>query len=402
MHIAFINPFVLAEGTKNLDTDSFKLIKKMDDSFRFTIFTQRRGIGKGFKKEVVDGFECYLFDFSKRVTFLALLDKIAKPILGIRKFFSDIWLLKKFIDEARPDILHIDNVWPWSVIAFFSLKISSHKCKVISTRQNTEHLTTPFTYPYRPNKAIVRFLNSFVYKNFFLRANSPLTKHWLIENGAIEEKIKVIPISLSENLAQLNDRNKKGFKEFISISRLTPMKGLDVLIEAFSIVSKKFPDIKLNIYGFDEKIKGLGSYEKYLKNIASKYGILNKNVFFYGPIKRDEVTNIMSKHYFNIVSSHGETLNLVVAECASVKVPSIVTNYTGISYWIEKYSCGLVTKCSSKDLAETIEKAYLLKDEEYTKIQLGLVNMNTNFHPLEIAKKLRAMYMSVSSSNPQG
>lgn len=394
-----MSPVLLDGKEKDLDIDSFKIIQKEHPNIEFVILTQRRGIGSGFRIEEIDGFKCYLFDFSKKIWWLSPFDRLLKSIIGIRKFLTDTVVLKRFLEIEKPDILHSDNVWPWGVIAFFAKKLSKHKPNVLCTRQNTEHLNTPFDYPNRPDSALIKALNRLVYKNHYLRANSPLTKKWLIENGADEERIYMLPIAVSKNFNLSLNNLYQNRVRLLSLSRLTPMKGIDILIEAMREVAKKLPEVTLDIYGIDEKTKDGGSYKEYLKKVASECGVLDRVVFFKDRIEKGEVTNVMKNYYFNVVSSHGETLNLVSAECASVGLPSIVTEYVGIKDWIERFECGFVCECDKNSLSEAIIKACLLNEEEYKKIQQNLPAMYEEFTPQRIADGLKAIYLSISSCN---
>lgn len=101
-------------------------------------------------------------------------------------------------------------------------------------------------------------------------------------------------------------------KQVIVVGRYTYQKGIDLLIEAWRIVSERHPDWILNIYGTGDK----HAYE----NMANKYQ-LSKTIVFH-----HETKNIIEKYIENsiyVLSSRYEGLPLVIMEAMSVGLPCV-------------------------------------------------------------------------------
>ncbi len=104
----------------------------------------------------------------------------------------------------------------------------------------------------------------------------------------------------------------------------------------------------------------------------------------------------MSYHNrFNIASSHGETLNLVVVDSASRAIPSIVTEHAGISDWVDKYSCGIVCGCSVGGLEKGIMEAIEQEEHKYESMKKNCRSLYEEFRPGAIASQLMSCYMQL-------
>lgn len=392
MKIAYVCQNVLWKDAKNIDID---ILKMWNQEHELAVFTQKKGLGEGLQEESIEGIRCFLIDFKKRGQKQYLLDKLFKPFLGVRKFATDLHYLIRFLDTFDPDIVQVEGVWPWGVIAYYANQRTKKQYPIIITRHNTESFDSPpFTYHGRPDSWIRKKLSKKVYQNLYLRANSYLTKQWLIEEGAKEDNIFMVPVTISAKFTWNPSLSQKDHFRFISLSRLTPMKGLDVLIDAWKIVAHKYPKAHLDIFGFNESVPRMGDYQAFLQKRIDSHNLQN-NVFLKDPIPRGEVTNVLGEYYFNIASSHGETLNVVAAEAASRAVPTIITEYCGIKDWILKYQAGMVCLCTPESLAESIIKAIEMDQNSYELMQQNCQNLHGEFVPEVISEQLIHTYKNI-------
>lgn len=149
-------------------------------------------------------------------------------------------------------------------------------------------------------------------------------------------------------------------KQILSVGRLYKEKGYERLIDIWSLVTRKHPEWKINIYGN-------GILLKSLTNLVHKRG-LDDSFFFCGP-----VSNIMDKYLesaFYVKSSLFEGFGMVLIEAMSCGLPVISYNCpVGPSTIIHDGEDGfLIEDGNSQMFADKI--CYLIENEDI-RIQMG-------------------------------
>lgn len=102
-------------------------------------------------------------------------------------------------------------------------------------------------------------------------------------------------------------------KGVIAVGRLQKQKGFDMLIDAWNIVYKSFPDWKLNIYGEGDKRNQLeGQIKKnYLEDIVTLCGVVEK-------IENEYIQNSLL-----VCSSRDEAFGLMIIEAERCGLPIV-------------------------------------------------------------------------------
>ena len=113
---------------------------------------------------------------------------------------------------------------------------------------------------------------------------------------------------------EFSTANKKN--SIVITSRLTEVKNHEILIRAFALLTEKFPDYILDIYGD-------GPLRDYLTNLVKKLGLDNK-VVFHGAMP-DVLNKIVSSKIFVLPSNH-EGFPNSLAEAMALGIPSISTD----------------------------------------------------------------------------
>ena len=124
----------------------------------------------------------------------------------------------------------------------------------------------------------------------------------------------------SDNLERLND--KKEFR-VITIGRITPIKNLDILIEAVTLVSKEIP-IMVDIIGAPVT-KGDIEYDAKLKKVIAQHGLENK-VRFVGPVANKDLPKLFTTANASINLCPTGGLDKTVLESMASGVPVLVSN----------------------------------------------------------------------------
>ena len=373
-----------------------ELIKELKKSVRLVVYTRDRDVSKMTIKDH-DDIRYYIVHPTKRKIRFHLLDSIIKKLTGIRKLLSDCSDIRKILRSEKPDIIQAEGVIPYGLIAYLASKTALFEPKIIVSAHLVDGLRIPFEYLDRQKGKIVDFLSSVVLSNCHIRANSFLTKEWLMKSGGIGKKIEVIVPNIDSDFFPSGRQIKTERHcpaRFIAVSRYTPMKALDILFSSFELVLRQLPDAILHIYGQDRNISGIGDYRTYLQKLIDTKKLGN-NINLFHEINHSDVPNKIEEYDFNICSSHGETLNLVVVEACTVGVPSIVTEYCGISTWVRKYKTGIITKCNAKSLSESLLQAAKMDSNEYKKMSENCYDLIKEFFPSCVASQLLDFYHQV-------
>lgn len=183
-----------------------------------------------------------------------------------------------------------------------------------------------------------------------------LTNHDADSWKTVKDAI-VIPNPITITIPQIStcENNK-----IISVGRLSEQKGFDMLINAWKIVSKKYPDWELNIYGEGE-LKGC--LEKQIKD-----NVLGNSLHLCGPTKN--VVEKYAESSIYVMSSRFEGFGLVLVEAMSCGIPCISFDCPyGPSDIIRHNEDGLLVENGNiQKLADAI--IYLIKNS-FTRKQMG-------------------------------
>lgn len=106
-------------------------------------------------------------------------------------------------------------------------------------------------------------------------------------------------------------------KLILSIGRLTPQKGFDLLLQAFAPFTKEYPEWKLLIIGDDYGDKPL------LNQLINQYELMN-NVSIIPSV--NNVDDYYRKAAFYVLSSRFEGLPMVMIEAMSFSLPIVAFN----------------------------------------------------------------------------
>jgi glycosyltransferase involved in cell wall biosynthesis len=151
---------------------------------------------------------------------------------------------------------------------------------------------------------------------------------------------------------------RKRNNTIVTACRFSPEKKVDVLIAAFNIVSKKYPEYKLFLYGegvcktqYEEQIELLG---------------LTNKVFFPGYVK--DVAKVIKNDKIFVLSSEKEGIPNSLIEALSAGLACVATDCTpgGARFLLEGGKYGIIIP---KNEIESMAKAicHLIEDEQLCK-----------------------------------
>jgi len=176
---------------------------------------------------------------------------------------------------------------------------------------------------------------------------SNFLKKLAIKIGVSEEKIKVIYNSIDfldiENNLKFNLKKELNIagKVILTNARLTPWKGVDMLIKIMPKLIKKYKDIKFIIISE-------GPERKNLEKLTLDLDVEN-NVIFTGIISRELVVEYLKISDVFVLNSNYEGMSHVLLEAMKVGVPIITTKAGGNPETIINNQTGLLVDYRNKE-----------------------------------------------------
>jgi len=266
--------------------------------------------------------------------------------------------MRKTIQDFNPDVIYLKGLWrQTSYEAYYWKKNNPKKILIISPAGMLQ--PTPFK-----NKKILKLISIFlIEKKLFkvcdlLQAVSLLEKNHILKCKYKFKKVIYIP----EGLPKINFKiqtEKKFSKQLISISRIAPIKGYEILLRACKDI--EFNGWKVFIYG-----NGSKEYIKKLENII----IINKlkgKVILKGGLFSIDKYKALNKASAFILPSYSESFGIAIAEAMSFGLPVIATTKTPWEV-IQTKNLGWFVNPEVKELKKSLEKLFALSENKLLKI----------------------------------
>lgn len=245
------------------------------------------------------------------------------PILKtIWKFFILIFLSMK----EKPIFINSYLLNPHGLVAFIAGKLTNTKIGVTLNAGPVDFYTLErspigkyaYSKPLPKISGIGRILVAILKKFDIITVTGSFTKKILIEKGIRKNKIFIMP-RVAPNAFDGRFRPIKNFPreyDVVYVGRLAPVKHVETLIKAISIIRKFNPNIKAAIVGDGPEKNNLEKLSKKLK--------LDENIIFTG--YQAEIWNWHIKGKFSILTSEREGFPYSVVESLCCGVPVIASN----------------------------------------------------------------------------
>ena len=268
--------------------------------------------------------------------------------------------ISKVIKEFKPDIA---NYWMGRACSF-------------SIRG--EHINIGWHSGYR---GVERFRAC----DYHIALTNELKKHIALQ-GIDPDKIYELPIYTNENKSKKINRQDFDTPDdkqlLLSLSRLHPVKGIDILIEAMV----KVPDVFL-------WIAGSGPIKKDLINQTKRLG-LGGRVKFLG--WRDDKEALMTTSDICVFPSRNDAFGAVIIEAWAAKKPNIACKSPGPKAIIkDNYDGLLVDIDDSNQLADTIKKVIINKKLRQSLANNGHRKFMKNYSEQAFSRNIIKIYSSV-------
>lgn len=274
-----------------------------------------------------------------------LSDKFLFPWLGFL-------VAKRLIKEHEYQVMHAYQA-SHSAGAAWLLKLLNPGLRLVLTLQEGKNLESQeFWVNFFRNliikKADVITAISNYLKDYARRVNRK-ARIIVIPNGVSLENFNK-EYSYGE-LSELADRLgiKPGEKVIITVSRLVPKNGLDILLRALKILIDQKSET-----GYKLIIAGEGEHKEELTTLADELGISEK-VIWAGSVSHVELPKYLKAADVFARPSRSEGLGNAFLEAMAAGVPIIGTKVGGITDFLKNKETGLLAEVESpEDLAKKI------------------------------------------------
>jgi len=315
---------------------------------------------------------------------------------SLKLFFVNTSMSKE-IKNDKPDIIHTIGLRSFQSIIAWRV---SKKLNIPLVVSDQGGLTT---HPFLDESGF--FLKT-LYKiqDFFIRKIINDTSVISVANeyeqkifSSLNKKSRIEIIRNGINLKKLV--SKHNFKEkyqinsnfILFVGRFSKSKGIETLINAFSIVKNELKDsnIHLVIMGVDF------GYQAEMEKLIKKLNLSEEIKVMKNP-PRDDVISAYGESEFLVLPSQWELSPLVPLESFAFKKPVISTNSHGIPYTVQNNKNGiLVEPGNSLELSNAIVK--LLNDSELREKlgQSGYNFVNEECNCVSMAKNSLKLYEDI-------
>jgi D-inositol-3-phosphate glycosyltransferase len=144
------------------------------------------------------------------------------------------------------------------------------------------------------------------------------------------------------------------------VGRIQPLKGVDVLLEAFARIENLHPEATLLVVGGPSGANG----QRELLALRQRAGLLGvlRRVKFYGPLPHGLLADFYRAADLVVIPSRAESFGLVAAEAQACGTPVVAAKVGGLVYVVDDGVTGiLVDGWDPADYAEVLDR--LLSDD---------------------------------------
>lgn len=286
-----------------------------------------------------------------------------RPFYASKLFFCDFYRkVAQDIQAQQCDVIHINIVFQFVPL----MRAYNPQAKIVL------HIHSDFLPLFDPVmveqclKSVDLVIGCSDYLTNQVRKYLPHVKSQTIYNGA---DIHHFTISNDHD----NKRtNKKDIKQILFVGRISPEKGVHVLIDAFNKVVSRYPQVQLKLVGSetalvpwytldreDPQIQNLrpyyqGSYRSHLQNRLTSTAA--SSVFFLGKVPHFELFEYYQQaDIFIFPSVWNEAFGMPIVEAMSMGLPVIATRGGAFPELVEDEKTGLLVERGDADaLAEAI------------------------------------------------
>lgn len=303
-------------------------------------------------------------------------------------------LLKSLECFGLPDVIHDNGIW----------MPCNHAISTIARRRRIPRLVSLHGM-LLPNAVKIRVWKKKIAWQMYQRrdllssqcihATSDAEAQCIREHN-LGVNVQVVPNGIDLPLvsvkASLTGRETRGPRNALFLGRLHPIKGLPMLIDAWSRVRPE--GWTLQIAGTDED-----GHRGELETMVQSNGLVDR-IKFLGEVGIEQKVSVFANADLFILPTHSENFGLVVAEALAHEVPVITTKNAP---WeaLRRHRCGWWIDLSDSALMSALHEATSLSDAERAAMGVrGRAWMARDFTWPAVAKQMHGVYTWVLDGGP--
>lgn len=230
---------------------------------------------------------------------------------SVLRFYSEnffyIKSLKKYLKDNKDAVVIAFLNKP----IFLTLLARNRNNKVIISERNDPS-------KFVGNKTTMAFIHKKYHKSDWMVFQSPDAQKWYEENSSVQGSVVFNPIKPDLPDRYIGERKKR----VVNFCRISSQKNLELLIDAYTLFEKDYPEYELFIYG-DESGNGAEGYLDKIKKKVTTLPIYNKIHVF--PAVAD-IHNEISDYAMFVSSSDFEGMSNSMIEAMAIGLPTICTD----------------------------------------------------------------------------
>jgi len=246
-----------------------------------------------------------------------------------------------------------------------------------------------------------RFLDKPVAQNAALIHYTSEAEKRAAELSGISAPSIVLPLGLDlEEFAHLPPREEAWRKwlllrerpVILFLSRIDPIKGLDLLLPAFLQVLAEYPNAILFIGGTGEE-----NFVASLKARAQDLGIAEK-IIWAGFVKgHDKLLALVAADVF-VLPSYSENFGIAAAEALGAGLPVVISDQVGFAPDVVQTQAGKVTACDESEIAAALSELLGNEGERRVLGERGKQLAHEKYSIAANTRQLRSHYERIQQS----
>jgi len=260
-----------------------------------------------------------------------------------------------FLDEIpEGDVLHA-----WRIVTLFPFVVTRSNSKLVAT------CAGEITVEMRENKSssLVLAYNTIEritikYIDVIIAVNHGTRRYLQEKHGGIGTDLRVIPVGVDQTRFYTYSDDHKSGNNILFVGRITKIKNIPLLIDAFSKLTDKRPECELTIVGDGDKVEEMTSRVK-------NYGI-EDSVNYIGEVKHNQVPKLMNDADCLVLTSKSEGSPNVVRESICCGTPVVSTPVGDVPQLLQASQAGIIAEPDPYDIACAISQV-LTEVSKYSK-----------------------------------
>jgi glycosyltransferase involved in cell wall biosynthesis len=260
-------------------------------------------------------------------------------------------LVLKHVRKIEPDVIHIDA----KSLRFISMAPYLYFFKRVFT---TIHDPMPHSGEDHLKARLIRFLSLGLAKNYFFYSKYARNEFKKLEptNKRSTWQLHLFPITFFKNYVKKKDNQKN---HILFFGRLSPYKGIDVLMAAIPQILAKYPEEKFVIAG--KSIEGYQIDAQVIEKYKDNITLINRY------ISNEELADLFTGAKMALCPYKDATQSGVLVTALALNVPVIASSVGAFPEYIKENQNGLsVPAGNAPALADAV--CSLLNNRQYESI----------------------------------